>query len=306
MGPQAGAAAAGRVPDGARPGRGYCFAAVGDVHGHHHALVAQVERLAAVAAVTPAFVLQVGDFEPNRDDGDLASLAAPSRYRALGDFPDFAAGRAAFPWPLWFVGGNHEPYGFLDGLAPGAAVAPRAHFVGRAAVHDIGGLRVAGLSGIYHPERSHVPRPALGDLPRTSRKAYVVFTEQDEDALLAATEAAPVDVLLLHEWPAGLVAPGDEAAFEQQRRSLNEAAVGNERARMLVELLRPRLVLAGHMHVPYRRTLQHADGSAWAFCGLAAVAHGAGSVALFGVDDAGNIAEVTPAAERPAAGPAAD
>lgn len=86
------------------------------------------------------FVLQVGDFEPHRDEADLATMAAPSRYRVLGDFPDYAAGRRRFPWPLYFVGGNDEPYGLLDRLAPGDAIVGNCTYLGRVGVHRIAGL----------------------------------------------------------------------------------------------------------------------------------------------------------------------
>ena len=41
----------------------FCFAAVGDVHGHMHRMVRCVQDRAARARRVPAFVLQVGDFE---------------------------------------------------------------------------------------------------------------------------------------------------------------------------------------------------------------------------------------------------
>ena len=91
------------------------FAAVGDVHGSHREMVRQVQELAGELDVRPELVLQVGDFEPHRHLDDVESMAAPSRHRSLGDFPDFVAGRERYPWPVVFIGGNHEPYGFLDG-----------------------------------------------------------------------------------------------------------------------------------------------------------------------------------------------
>jgi len=85
------------------------FAAVGDVHGQMHEMVRLLSAWEGRAGRALAFVLQVGDFEPVRDQKDLDTVAAPMCYRKLGDFPDFHSGRATFPWPVWFIGGNHEP-----------------------------------------------------------------------------------------------------------------------------------------------------------------------------------------------------
>ena len=88
------------------------FAAVGDVHGHMHAMVALLRDWEEASGETLGFVLQVGDFEPHRHEDDLATMAAPSKYRQLGDFADYHSGRATMPWPVYFIGGNHEPTAF--------------------------------------------------------------------------------------------------------------------------------------------------------------------------------------------------
>src|SRR5436309_1716544 len=98
------------------------FAAVGDVHGHMHAMVRLLQGWEQKAGRRLSCVLQVGDFEPIRVKEDLESMAAPAKYRRAGDFPDFFAGRAAFPWPVYFIGGNHEPYGLLDLTPEGGEV----------------------------------------------------------------------------------------------------------------------------------------------------------------------------------------
>ena len=59
-------------------------AAVGDVHGQHHAMVDLVERAADAAGVRPDVVLQVGDFEPHRHEADVATMAA-ARHQVPSD-----------------------------------------------------------------------------------------------------------------------------------------------------------------------------------------------------------------------------
>jgi len=62
------------------------FALVGDVHGHIHAMHRQLRKLEARIGRSIHVVLQVGDFEPHRDEADLRTMAAPAKYKQLGDY----------------------------------------------------------------------------------------------------------------------------------------------------------------------------------------------------------------------------
>ncbi len=267
----------------------FYFAAVGDVHGRMHRMVQLLQDWSRKAHRPLAFVLQVGDFEPHRHEADLATMAAPARYKQLGDFPAFHARRARFPWPVYFIGGNHEPYGFLDASPEGFELTPQCHYLGRVGAIESHGLRVAGLSGIYREEAFLRTRPPVERLGTVSPKEFAHFHEQDVEQALALERA---DVLLVHEWPSGVVAPADEAAFEQQRRSMSYDMVGNPYARLLVEALQPQLVLCGHMHKAYRGSIRHPSGQLSTVCCLDHVAHGQPSFAIFRVSQ-GEIREVT-------------
>jgi lariat debranching enzyme len=281
------------------------FAAVGDVHGRHHAMVELVGAAAERAGVEVSFVLQVGDFEPHRHAEDLATMAAPARHRQLGDFGDFHDGRSLFPWPVLFVGGNHEPYGFLDTLGPGAEVAPSCRYLGRAGVVELGGLRVAGLSGIFRPDQFESCRPHVSLFPTTGNKRFIGYTRDEIGRLLDACDAGPPDVLLLHEWPrlelgadeirqinrfvsrqSPFAGPEEEADLPDFHRFRGGGGIGSEAALELVQLLEPSLVLCGHMHVPLRSTLPGGPNQI-PMRALAKVEFGAASVALFRVRPGG-------------------
>ncbi|NOK17096.1 metallophosphoesterase [Corallococcus carmarthensis] len=269
---------------------GWYFAAVGDVHGQMHAMVRLVEGWSARTGKPLAFVVQVGDFEPHRDEADLATMAAPAKYKHLGDFPAYHRRQTGFPWPVYFIGGNHEPYGFLDAQAPqGLEVTPGCHYLGRVGQVEPRGLRVAGLSGIHREDVFRTARPSLLDPRSVSHKAFAYFNEEDVDRAMGLRN---IDVLLLHDWPSGLIAASDAAAFAHQRRSVSHDTVGNDYARMLVEALRPRLVLCGHMHRAYRATIRHPSGQVSDVACLASVRQGLESLAVFHVSS-DRLTEVT-------------
>lgn len=48
------------------------------------------------------------------------------------------------------VGGNHEASNYLRELHYGGWVAPNIYFMGTSGVVNFGGIRIAGLSGIYN------------------------------------------------------------------------------------------------------------------------------------------------------------
>ena len=245
------------------------FALVGDVHGAMHAMVRQVCALEARLGHAVDFVAQVGDFEPHRHEDDLRTMAAPAKYKELGDFQDFVRGRAKFPWPLYFIGGNHEPYGWLEEHVSGAALVERCVYLGRAEVVELGcGLRLGGLTGVFDEVLYGQQRPSLDRLDEVSNKRFIGYNEQDIERLL---DLPHPDILLLHEWPEGLT----------QDRKYAHRVAGSAHARMLIELLKPPLVACGHMHRPHEEVWTHEDGATTQIVCLGHVRGGEGAVALY-------------------------
>ncbi|MFJ1753390.1 metallophosphoesterase [Kitasatospora sp. NPDC088134] len=208
---------------------------VGDVHGEFLLLA---ERAAAVRAAYGPLdaVLAVGDVEANRDEADAAGVYSPAKYRKVGDFPFVAAGELPLGAPLFFIGGNHEPWPALDAAGPGEW-APGVRFLGRAGVAEVAGLRVAFLSGIHSARVTDAARPV-----RESNRDRNYYTAAELGRLLAEGPRVPggVDVLLTHDWPAGLLPAA----------SPDERPVGRPELRTLVERLKPRHHFCGHMHRP--------------------------------------------------------
>lgn len=112
-----------------------------------------------------------------RNEEDLNTLSCPPKYRAMHDFWKYYSGQAVAPVLTLFVGGNHEASAHLQELYVGRAggverrsvcvtewlltwvvvvhrfyggwAAPNIYYLGAAGVVNVGGLRIAGLSGIY-------------------------------------------------------------------------------------------------------------------------------------------------------------
>ena len=246
-------------------------AVVGDVHGAMWTMVRLLNGWEKAHKQAIDFVLQVGDFEPHRNEADLATMAAPAKYRKLGDFPMFARGEAQFPWPIFFIGGNHEPYGWLETLSSGGEVAPNCHFIGRANVVSVGELCVAGLSGIYKPELFASPRPDVSHFGKKSNKEWIGWNEGDIERLL---ELGRADVLLLHEWP---------SAFDSTQRHPPDEA-GRGWIEMLLESLRPKMIFCGHLHGRYRSATR-VDGESVPVECLSEVSRGRDAFAVYEVGD---------------------
>lgn len=262
------------------------FAVFGDVHGQLDAMVALARRFERAFGAKLDLVLQVGDLEPHRSESDVATMAAPARYRKLGDFHRYASGVARLPWEVVFIAGNHEPYGWLDEHASGGELIPGLTYLGRAGAVERLGLRIGGLSGIYHPLHSERDRRASSSEGTKTWKLATYSTREEEARALAL---GSVDVLLLHDWPEGLLARADANRLP----TLEGETVGSPRGRLLVERLAPRLVFCGHLHVRYSRALELPGHAPVPVHALANVAAGEDSVAFVRVK--GKELEVLPA-----------
>lgn len=266
------------------------FAAVGDVHGHFRLMVDLLQIAEMKLGISFELVLQVGDFEPVRHETDLLSVAAPAKYLHMGDFPDVLSGQVAFPWPVYFIGGNHEPYAFLETMPAGGDVAHNCHYMGRVGFQSIGGLQVAGLTGIYSQLNHDKNRPPLMNMPTASKKLWTYFNEGDVQRIEQIANE-PVDVLLLHDWPQGLVTAANVGALQKYNSRISIDGVGNSVGSGLIKTLSPQIVLCGHMHISHSASLPVKDGRVIPVRCLASVQERMDAIAVFEVDTAGQITE---------------
>ncbi|MCE9666802.1 metallophosphoesterase [Myxococcus stipitatus] len=215
-------------------------AALGDIHGRFHRVEAWLDALEQARRRRVSLVLAVGDVEAFRRADDHRRKAAKRAMPA--EFAEYADGVRRVKRPLYFIGGNNEDFDALHDLQDGGELAPGVTYLGRSGLRELGGLRIAFLSGIHAPRFIDQPlkRPATQD----TLKQAGYFRAAEVERVMSARD---VDVMLVHEWPRGIV---------QRARELNPAPprplpsywIGNPVTRRLVDTVQPKWLLCGHSH----------------------------------------------------------
>lgn len=236
-------------------------AVIGDVH-HHIGLAAEgLQRIELEIGHPIAQVFSVGDFGLFLNESDWEYLAGPKKYRSPASSPEIRAAWSAWHWPLSMIGGNHEPFHLLRDWNP-AAFSNKLQYTDAGELHHtIPGLRVAGLSGIHHPEQmdfategeQKLPSahhadswPEMVDLARSGVISCrrLTYYKQHEIEHLCRLDFAP-DLCLLHDWPA---TPTHIREIHKRRP---EAEILNA--------LNPRFLCCGHHHTSARFTVNSTD-----------------------------------------------
>lgn len=242
-----------------------------------------------------------GDFQAVRNLDDLECMACPPKYRHLATFHKYYSGEKIAPYPTLFstfhptsfllllihlnntcytpslhtlhtVGGNHEAINYLWELYHGGYVAPNIYFLGYAGVVNFGGLRIAGLSGIYkghHFEMGHFEEPPYSE--STMRSAYHVRSIEVHRLLRLQSSVSsphvkdihPIDIFLSHDWPSGIVNYGniDELLKRKNflRQEIADGSLGSPPAAQILHVLQPRYWFSAHLHTKYAAVIDHQD-----------------------------------------------
>lgn len=205
---------------------------LGDIHGAWDVAVNELTKITKKFA-QPAFAVAVGDSEPYRSEEDMAGSSSPPQHRTLGTYPDVVAGRLSLPCPVYFIGGNHDPYLALETEGAGTW-GPNTHYLGRAGATEIHGVRVGFLSGIFSPAQYQAVGDRVAAPGRKNLKRLTYYTEGEIARLRACGK---VDLLVTHDWPTGV----PDARYP-----------GDPILRSLHDDLSPSLHVAGHNHFTQR------------------------------------------------------
>lgn len=199
-----------------------------DIHGEWRRLYENLPQ-----EVEAVFIC--GDAEMVRSEEDLALIPAPKKHLKLGDFHFFWE-RGEVPVPTYVLLGNHEPYLWLweyEKNGP-TEVIKNLWVLARSGVIELCGLKIAYLGRVFAHNTYFEGRAWDPEKDKRSKKSKLAgrFTPEDVERLISeAAKVEDVDVLALHENP-----------------NCCKDARGREVYRDIVELVRPKLIICGHMH----------------------------------------------------------
>jgi lariat debranching enzyme len=230
---------------------------VGDIHGRFHRVRDWLANLEGCLDRPIDMALAVGDIEAFRTADDHRRKAAKRTMPA--EFADYATGRCRMDRALYFIGGNNEDFEALHPMPAGGELAPDFHYLGRHGVRSIAGLRTAYLSGIFAPR--YIDKPLQEPTtPESARQAG--YFRDDEVRAVEGLANEPVDLMLVHEWPRGMISRANawDRGCSRDLRAFRTPWIGNGHTRSLVEKLEPGWVFCGHSHTAFATRFEHASG----------------------------------------------
>ncbi|KAG4301002.1 hypothetical protein PCANB_002649 [Pneumocystis canis] len=206
-------------------------------------------------------LLIAGDFQAIRNSSDLECLSVPEKFRKLGDFSSYYSGIKKAPILTIFIGGNHEASNYLWELYYGGWVCPNIYYMGAANIINIGGLRIAGLSGIYKEKdyiKGHFERVPYN--MTTLRSVYHV-RKFEVSKLLNIPETTHIDIFLSHDWPRGIEKYGDWKKLLSKKpyffNDIQNNCLGSLPNEKLMNKLQPTYWFAAHLHVKFEAIKRH-------------------------------------------------
>jgi lariat debranching enzyme len=227
----------------------------GCVHGNLNRIYHEISCM----NVPVDLVLLCGDFQAIRNSKDLNAMAVPPKYKQMGDFHLYYSGQKLAPYLTVFIGGNHESSSYLRELYYGGWVAPNIYYLGQAGVVNFNGLRIAGLSGIYnkmHYDYNHFER-----LPYNSGTERSIYHVRKNDVASLSLIRSGVDVMLSHDWPAGIAHFGNMGDLLKKKpffkRDIDSGQLGSPPAFQLLKTLRPTKWFSSHLHVRFVAQVPH-------------------------------------------------
>lgn len=204
-----------------------------------------------------------GDFQAVRTHSDLQCMAVPPKYRQLGDFKKYYDREKVAPYLTIFIGGNHEASNYLQELYYGGWVAPNIYYLGASgSVIYKNSLRISGLSGIYQERDYTAPRTEKVPYNNHSlRSSYHIREYEVEKLKLLKDER--VDLMLSHDWPAGIEHHGNLRELLQKKKyfkaDIEKGELGSPPAMEILKTVKPKQWLSAHLHVRFTAEVTHND-----------------------------------------------
>ncbi|KAL9053762.1 MAG: hypothetical protein Q9162_004560 [Coniocarpon cinnabarinum] len=236
------------------------FAVEGCGHGELHPIYSSIQKSCRARGWRGIDLLIIGgDFQACRNNHDMNWMAVPPKYRGIKDFHEYYSGKRVAPYLTIFIGGNHEASNHLQELYYGGWVAPNIYYLGAANVINVGGVRIAGMSGIwkgYDYRKPHYHMSSLGD-----KDIKQMYHTREIDVRKLMQLRTQVDVGLSHDWPKGVEQHGDLHWLLRVKKHFKEDVqrklLGSNAASYVLNHLRPFYWFSAHLHVKYAAVVHH-------------------------------------------------
>ncbi len=141
----------------------------------------------------------------------------------------------------------------MNQYAYGGYVCENIYFLGRSGVINYKGIRIAGISGIFNEYNYHKGYYETNLLERSQKIS--VYHTREFDIMKMNLITNPVDIFLSHDWPFNVVHKDDVNKILKVKKGwddLENGEMGSRPSRYLMNLLKPKFWVCGHMHYYYK------------------------------------------------------
>lgn len=235
----------------------------GCAHGELDIIYDTVQEIERVNGKKIDLLICCGDFQSIRNLSDLECMSAPDQYKLMNTFYKYYSGEKVAPILTIFIGGNHEASNFLQELSYGGWVAPNIYYLGYANVITIGGIRIAGISGIYKSQdwmQGHYEKP-----PYTKSTLHSVYHIRNLEIFRLKQLSGNIDIFLSHDWPCGVTKYGDANKLIKIKRhfktDIENDTLGSSIQMMLLKHHYPSYWFAAHLHCKFAALIPEENGT---------------------------------------------
>ncbi|CAK9802530.1 Lariat debranching enzyme [Anthophora quadrimaculata] len=239
------------------------IAVEGCAHGELDIIYETIQEMEKADGKKIDLLICCGDFQSTRNLSDLNCMAVPDKYKDMCTFYKYYSGEKVAPVLTIFIGGNHEASNYLQELPYGGWVAPNIYYLGYASVIAIGGIRIAGLSGIYksqHWMQGHYEKP-----PYTENTIRSVYHIRNLEVFRLKQLTGNIDIFLSHDWPSGITKYGDENVLLKGKpffkNDIENNMLGSLPSMELLEHHYPSYWFSAHLHCKFAALVPEKRGT---------------------------------------------
>ena len=214
-------------------------------------------------------IICTGDFECLITENDLKYLSCPEKYKNMGDFHKYYNKINKVPVLTIFIGGNHEASNILDNNFYGGYICENIFYLGRCGYINYKGINIVGISGIYNYFdyfKGHFEKDILQNIKS------IFHVREFDIAKLSLINNNEIDIFISHDWPNNIINKNDINNIIKNKplwkKDILNNRLGSFPNQFLLNLLKPKYYVCGHMHYYYKNTIFHNNNSVTNFLAL--------------------------------------